>query len=139
MAGRKRKYKAGKVDPAPFAEYYKLRRQWASAYMLKDRDMDNRGGPNKKHQIGGVFDKPRWIEYLGITEREFDTLDRSLRRHWKGERAGVDLGVVDQVMTAFGRPDLFQQWYGDIPIEEPAVVGGPSGATEGLPEGPPTP
>jgi hypothetical protein len=119
--GRKGHTKPGNVIAKPFIEYYALRKQWASTWLMRDLmddqpDGELRPAGNIKHVFKGVFDTARWREMLGITEVEYNNIERKLWAHRKGNISGyhsIPDELVDRVLTNLGRPDLYQEWYGD--------------------------
>jgi hypothetical protein len=80
-------------------------------------------GLSEKDVLKVRFDSEAFAVYCGITKVEYVSFMRRVRL-WEngGGRKGdvvesLDMGFVDRVMTAVGRADLFQEWYGEYGLE----------------------
>ena len=121
-----RKARPGYVIAGPLLDYYALRKQWASTWMLVENKADTGDNSLGKRPPGlrpksftGVFDVEQWCTYCGIERNEYDALQLKLRRSAKGEQSEIATELADRLLTNLGRPDLFNEWFGDQVIYTP--------------------
>jgi hypothetical protein len=107
----------GKVDAEPFLKWYEVQKRMAKAtWCIKTENFTYGSGIRfggvgrsrwSQNSFTGVFDRERWCTKCRITLAEYENINRALLRLRAGENVSIAETIVDQVMTALGRPDLF--------------------------------
>ena len=101
------------VDAGPMLEYYELRKQWARVWMTPEESSGRGRG-------FWDFDGERWRNYIGITYKQYQAIEKASNRRRDGQRPRISAVTADAVLTGLGRPDLYQTHYGHLEVREPA-------------------
>lgn len=113
------KFRVGRVPAEPFVSWFvayrhRVRVNYQQEFERVASGISMHGSSRRvgtwQDGLERTFSATKFARAHGITKTEYDSLSTAIRLG----RHSLELGIVDRILTAVGRPDLLNEWY---PVE----------------------